>query len=404
MRSPVEHGARAAGDARELGRLLEAVAVCRGGLEGDVRIERAEDGLGRRQAADDARLLEQQRRGARCVLGDGGLGRQVAAADVLGERRERDALQIELLGYDHRSSTGSCPGRWTTWPASSGSSVGQSARKCAPRLSVRVSAPAAISLVRRCGAPRSCSSPAASRTRPASCHSASAKVRRDGFERLRDGRSAEPSGKIGLLERGERGPAAEDEAFEQRVRREPVRSVNARAGTLAGRVQPGQLGPAVEVGDDAAHRVVGRRRHRDRLDGGVEPGILERPDHGREAVPVDRAEVEQRRAARSDLTRNHVARSELVGEAVAAVVEQERAGAAQGFAEENARAAQSSRMELDELEVGDAGSRAVGHGDPVSDRARRVGRSFPERGRAARCEQRGPRRDRTAVRDHADTA
>ena len=188
----------------------------------------AEDGLDRRQAADDARLLEQQRRGAGCVLGDGGLGRQVAAADVLGERRERDALQIELLGYDHRSSTGSCPGRWTTWPASSGSSVGQSARKCAPRLSVRVSAPAAISLVRRCGAPRSCSSPAASRTRPASCHSAR---RRSGVtvsSGCGDGRSAEPSRKAGLLERGEGRPAAEDEAFEQRVRREPVRSVNAR--------------------------------------------------------------------------------------------------------------------------------------------------------------------------------
>ena len=91
---------------------------CRGRRDGDVRVERPEDGFDRRQAADDARLLEQQPGGTRRVRGDRGLGRHVAAADVLGERDERDALEIELLGYDHRSRTGSCPGRWTTWPAS----------------------------------------------------------------------------------------------------------------------------------------------------------------------------------------------------------------------------------------------------------------------------------------------
>ena len=158
----------------------------------------------------------------------------------------------------------------------------------------------------------------------------------------------------------------------------------------------------VEIGDDAAHRVVGRRRHRNRLDRGVEPRLLERPDHRREAVPVDRAEVEQRCAARSDLTCDDVARGELVGEAMAAVVEQERAGAAQSLAEEEARAAQRGRVELDELEIGDPGSRAVGHRDAVADRARGIRRPLPERGRAAGREQSRPRRDRTALRRHAD--
>src|SRR5262245_1567012 len=59
-------------------------------------------------------------------------------------------------------------------------------------------------------------------------------------------------------------------------------------------------------------------------------------------------------------------------------------------------------MELDELEVGDAGSRAVGHRDPVSDGAGRVGRALPERGRATRREERRAGLDRAAVGRNAD--
>jgi hypothetical protein len=156
----------------------------------------------------------------------------------------------------------------------------------------------------------------------------SANLRRGRFQRLGDRRRAVLGGEIGLAERGESRPPAEHEALEQRVRREAVRSVDSGARALSGRVEPRQLGASVEIGDDPAHRVVGRGRHRDRLDSGVEPRILERPDHRREAVPVDRAEVEQRCAARSDLTRDDVTRRELVGEAMAAVVEQERTRAA----------------------------------------------------------------------------
>ena len=48
-----------------------------------------------------------------------------------------------------------------------------------------------------------------------------------------------PCGKTGLGERGERRAAAEDEALEQRVRREAVRAVHAGRSALAGRVEPG---------------------------------------------------------------------------------------------------------------------------------------------------------------------
>ena len=65
-----------------------------------------------------------------------------------------------------------------------------------------------------------------------------------GLVRLRHRRRAEPSGQLGLAEGGESGAAAEDEALEQGVRRQPVRAVHAGAGALAGGVQAGQLGAA----------------------------------------------------------------------------------------------------------------------------------------------------------------
>ena len=49
-------------------------------------------------------------------------------------------------------------------------------------------------------------------------------------------------------------PGAEHHALEQRVRRQPVGAVHARAGDLARGPQPGQRRGAVEVGDDAAAR------------------------------------------------------------------------------------------------------------------------------------------------------
>ena len=55
-------------------------------------------------------------------------------------------------------------------------------------------------------------------------------------------------------------------------------------------------------------------------------------------VPLDRPEVEKRRPARVDGAGDDVAWRELVGEALAVVVEQERARSAQRLAEEQARA------------------------------------------------------------------
>ena len=59
-------------------------------------------------------------------------------------------------------------------------------------------------------------------------------------------------------------------------------------------------------------------------------------------------------------------------------------------------------MELNELEVGDSGARAIGHPDPVAARARRICRVLPERGSTAGCKEHCARFDRAPIRDDAN--
>ena len=99
--------------------------------------------------------------------------------------------------------------------------------------------------------------------------------------------------------------------------------MDARRGALARRVEAGELAAPVEIGEDAADRVVRGRRDRDRRLRRVVALLDEAPHQRREAAAVDRAQVEQHRAARRDLARDDVARRELVGEAVALLVEEE---------------------------------------------------------------------------------
>src|SRR5262249_7947775 len=145
---------------------LRLVAVRRDRLEPDGRVELGEDGVDKLEAADDAALLEQERRFGRDPFGYDRLARQVAGAEVLGEpRADVDGRQF------HASKTAPRPGRRTVCrPWSSESSCGKSARKWPPRLSVRVSALRATRLATGCDEPTRPSSPAPSRTSPASRH------------------------------------------------------------------------------------------------------------------------------------------------------------------------------------------------------------------------------------------
>src|SRR5581483_1996990 len=153
-------------DVCDRGALLELRLERHGG------VERAEDRVDDRNAADDARLLEQQLGATARVLGNERLRRGVAAAEILGESRGDDAVDV-LRGQLHRSSAGSRPGWTTKWPASSPLSTGKSSRKWTPRLSSRASPDAATRRASGCGASSRRVRPGALRISPASRHSAS---------------------------------------------------------------------------------------------------------------------------------------------------------------------------------------------------------------------------------------
>ena len=89
-------------------------------------------------------------------------------------------------------------------------------------------------------------------------------------------------GRGGVLGGGPAGPGPEDQALGERVGAEPVGAVDADAGGLAGGVQAGNRGRAVDVGVHPAHHVVHDRPDRDQLPHRIDPLVLqaELPDEG----------------------------------------------------------------------------------------------------------------------------
>ncbi len=164
---------------------------------------------------------------------------------------------------------------------------------------------------------------------------------------------ARRSGRRGVRGRGLSGPATDHQAFQQAVGRQPVGAVHPGAGHLARGEQPGQLGLAVHVGDDAAAAVVRARHDRDGLADGVDAGGAARGgdggEPGLEAVDAAGVEVDARIAGglqpRVDGGRDHVARRQVAHRMnagrhrIALAVKQYRTLAADGLGDQRAPAA-----------------------------------------------------------------
>ena len=163
------------------------------------------------------------------------------------------------------------------------------------------------------------------------------------------------------------------------------------------RPQAGQRGGAPQIGDDAAGEVVRGRRDRQPVVLGVEPDrrTARRRSSGSagEALEPGGVEPEVVDALLGHACRHgpahDVAGRQLVDEALAVVVAQHRALAAQRLGEQrprHRRMVQRGRVELDELDVGRRHAGPQRHRDPVAGRLRRVGRDREELAGPARRE------------------
>ena len=193
---------------------------------------------------------------------------------------------------------------------------------------------------------------------------------------------------------------AEHDQFGQRVRAQPVGAVDAHAGAFAHRVQARQRRGRVAVGGDAAHGVVHRRQHRDRLPwpdrrrgirrpvrrsaagaraassrpGGAGPGAPPRRA-GRAMVrpfcfSCQKAWLSRSRGPSSIALLRGVGRGRaeavVLQVAVAVLVEQEAAFAAAGLGEQQAGAGHAGRVVLHELHVAQRHAVAVGQRHAVA--------------------------------------
>ena len=193
---------------------------------------------------------------------------------------------------------------------------------------------------------------------------------------------------------------AEDDGLHQRVGGEPVSAVNAGAGDLAASVEPGHRGPSVNVGADAAHEVVGRRRNgdgrgahidTDRGTVGIDPREADGQVHIVEARTVEDDGIGTLSAhLGDDGAGDDVAGREVLllrgvagHKRFARAVAEDRAFATDGLAYEKGRRAgqaQGRGVELVELKVSHFCPGFEGESDAVAGRdirVRRVGEELP---------------------------
>ena len=423
-----EHRPQRPGDGTDLGARAREPAVVdqpvdlHGGVELGEHLGRA------RGARDDAFAAHDD-------LGDGPRvarherGGDVAERPEIFRQRERDrgadvgdraverAHALVPAAARSRTKSGSGSPANTNRPRYSGDDAGKSDRVCVPRDSRRAVAErtSAVLTARRFASSTSVGTIDASATRGAiealgGPHHARVAghdplqlvADRCGVGRERGGHdigpegsevdpSEHPGGIRRVLAPGDRLDHArgEHQVLQQRVRRQPVRAVDAGARDFPACPEAGERRRPVEVGADATTQVVRGRRHRQPLAGGVEIDALAgAPDRGEPCrEPVDAGGVEPQVVEptlvepAADRTGDDVAWREVTEgvlgghERLALVVAQDRAFAAQRFREQGARhrrMVQRRGVELHELEIGDRDTGSERHRDAVAGGQRRV--------------------------------
>ncbi len=209
----------------------------------------------------------------------------------------------------------------------------------------------------------------------------------------RAGGNHEPEREIGRHGFGGTGTA--DQAFEQTVGGQPVRSVQTRASDLADGVQTGHSGASVDRRNHTTAREVGRRGDGDRVHRRINPHRDARRVHGREpgSHVVQRSRVQEDVVVdttgfeshvpgdrgRHDVTRSQIfQRVHALHHARTGRVDQHGTLAAHCFRDERAAATSTAtrvenrRVELDELDIGRQSTGTQRQSQPVTRRHGRV--------------------------------
>ena len=221
---------------------------------------------------------------------------------------------------------------------------------------------------------------------------------------------------------GVAGRPSKNHQVQQRIRAQPVRAVHRDARAFADREQsrhhririplPRRHDLPVRIGRNAAHLIVDRRHHRDRLAHRVDVGELDRdlanrgqPLHDRVHAQVVQLQqhvvvIGAASATLLDLlvhrARDEVARSQVLQrrrvalhEALAARVQQYAALAAHPLGDQHTGPGHAGRMKLPELHVLQRQPYARGHAQTVAGADVSVGGRGPDAPGSAGCQHRG---------------
>src|SRR6185295_3254899 len=176
---------------------------------------------------------------------------------------------------------------------------------------------------------------------------------------------------------------SKDNAFQERIARQSIRTVHSGRRHFTGGGQSRQRRPAMEIRIKPAHEIVCSRHHGYRLLRDVETVLQTKAVDLRESNPNvagrNITEIEPYLASNGYAfvygARNNISRRELINETIARIVNQQSSLTTHGFGNQkrlHTWKAERRRMKLNKLHIAQQGARTISYGKSISCCDRRI--------------------------------